>query len=90
MINDENALENEAASKHLDVMTTDDARLDIKSQVKSFANSFHKKCSNKNIYIDALVQEYALCKDTFKKRIQTNPIYRGKEKTNLANISISM
>ncbi|CAF0961340.1 unnamed protein product [Rotaria magnacalcarata] len=78
LINDENALENEAASKHLDVMTTDDARLDIKSQVKSFANSFHKKCSNKNIHIDALIQEYALCKDTFKKRIQTNPIYRDE------------
>jgi hypothetical protein len=58
-------------------MTTDDARIDIKSQVKSFANTFHKKCSNKNTHIDTLIQEYASFKDAFKKRLQTNPIYRG-------------
>jgi hypothetical protein len=58
-------------------MTTDDARLDIKSQVKSFANAFYKKCSNKNIHIDTLIQEYGTFKDSLKKRIQTNPIYRG-------------
>lgn len=59
-------------------MTTDDARVDIKSQVKTFANNFHKKCSNKNIPIDTLVQDYGTFKDTIKKRIQTNSIYRGK------------
>lgn len=78
-MNDEQSLENEAASKHLDVMTTDDARLDIKSQVKIFANNFQKKCSNKNIHIDTLIQEYATFKDALKKRIQTNSIYRGKK-----------
>lgn len=80
MINEESTIENEAASKHLDVMTTDDARLDIKAQVKSFANSFHKKCSNKNIQIETLIQDYASFKDSLKKRIQTNPIYRGKSR----------
>jgi hypothetical protein len=77
LLNDEHALENEAATKHLDLMTTDDARIDIKTQVKQFANSFNKKCSNKNITIDTLIQEYGAFKDTLKKRIQTNQIYRG-------------
>ena len=63
LLNDEHALENEAAIKHLDEMTTDDARLDIKTQVKQFANSFNKKCSNKNITIDTLIQEYGVFKD---------------------------
>jgi hypothetical protein len=78
LLNDENVLENEAAIKHLDVMTTDDARLDIKSQVKNFANNFNKKCSNKTVSIDTLIQDYGAFKDTLKKRIQTNSIYRGK------------
>ncbi len=77
-MNEEQSLENEAASKHLDLMTTDDARIDIKSQVKTFANTFHKKCSNKNIHIDPLIQDYGTFKDTIKQRIQTNSIYRGK------------
>jgi hypothetical protein len=81
LLNEEQTLENEAASKHLDLMTTDDARVDIKSQVKTFANNFHKKSSNKNIPIDTLVQDYGTFKDTIKKRIQTNSIYRGKIKT---------
>lgn len=68
----------EAASKYLDVMTTDDARIDIKNQVKSFANAFNKKCSNKNIPIETLIQDYGQFKDALKKRIQTNAIYRGK------------
>jgi hypothetical protein len=83
-MNDENTFENEAATKHLDVMTTDDARLDIKSQVKNFANNFHKKCSNKNTPIGILIQDYGTFKDSLKKRIQTNSIYRGKE--NFINI----
>jgi len=78
LLNEEQSLENEAASKHLDLMTTDDARIDIKSQVKTFANTFHKKCSNKNIHIDSLIQDYGTFKDTIKQRIQTNSIYRGK------------
>jgi len=78
LINEENVLENDAASKHLDIMTTDDARLDIKSQVKNFANNFNKKCSNKTVSIDTLIQDYGAFKDTLKKRIQTNSIYRGK------------
>ena len=78
LINDEQLLENEAATRHLDTMTTDDARLDIKSQVKSFATSFQKKCANKNVSIDTLIQDYSLFKDTIKKRIQTNSIYRGQ------------
>jgi hypothetical protein len=82
LINEENVLENDAASKHLDVMTTDDARLDIKSQVKNFANNFHKKCSSKNISIETLIQDYGAFKDTLKKRIQTNSIYRGKRISN--------
>jgi hypothetical protein len=77
-MNDENTLENEAATKHLDIMTTDDARLDIKSQVKHFATNFLKKCSNKNVPIETLIQDYAAFKDTLKKRIQTNSIYRGR------------
>jgi hypothetical protein len=81
LVNDESALENEAASKHLDVMTTDDARLDIKSRVKTFANNFHKKCSNKNVHIESLIQEYGTFKDLLKKHIQTNSIYRGKKET---------
>jgi hypothetical protein len=79
-MNEEQTLENEAATKHLDLMTTDDARLDIKSQVKTFANNFHKKCSNKSISIGTLIQDYGIFKDTIKKRIQTNSIYRGKIK----------
>jgi hypothetical protein len=79
LTNDENILENEAAGKHLDVMTTDDARLDIKSQVKNFAINFHKKCSNKNIPIETLIQDYGFFKDALKKRVQTNSIYRGKK-----------
>ncbi|CAF2321638.1 unnamed protein product [Rotaria sp. Silwood2] len=78
LMNEEHVVENEAASKHLDVMTTDDARLDIKSQVKAFANSFHKKCLNKNYQIDTLIQDYGSFKDALKKRLQTNPIYRDE------------
>ncbi|CAF0972879.1 unnamed protein product [Rotaria sp. Silwood1] len=78
LINDEQAVEQEIASKHLDIMTTDDARIDIKSQVKTFANNFHKKCSNKNIHLDTLIQDYGTFKDTLKKRIQTNSIYRDE------------
>jgi hypothetical protein len=73
-----NEEQNDAADKHLDLMNTEDARIDIKSQVKTFANNFHKKCSNKNTSIDILVQEYGTFKDTIEKRIQTNSIYRGK------------
>ncbi len=73
-----NEEQNDAADKNLDLMSTDDARSDIKSQVKTFANNFHKKCSNKNISIDTLVHDYGTFKDTIEKRIQTNPIYRGK------------
>ncbi|CAF1427494.1 unnamed protein product [Adineta steineri] len=78
LLNEQQTLENEAASKHLDLMTTDDARIDIKSQVKTFANNFQKKCSNKNIHIDTLIQDYGAFKDTIKKRIQTNSIYRDE------------
>ncbi|CAF3816415.1 unnamed protein product [Adineta steineri] len=78
LLNEQQTLENEAASKHLDLMTTDDARIDIKSQVKTFANNFQKKCSNKNIHIDTLIQDYGTFKDTIKKRIQTNSIYRDE------------
>jgi hypothetical protein len=78
-MNDEYSLENEAATKHLDLMTTDDARLDIKTQVKSFANNFHKKCSSKNVHIQTLIQDYGAFRDALKKRIQTNSIYRGKQ-----------
>ncbi|CAF3009144.1 unnamed protein product [Rotaria sp. Silwood2] len=78
LINDEQIVENETASKHLDVMTTDDARIDIKSQVKTFANNFHKKCSNKSVHLDTLIQDYGTFKDTTKKRIQTNSIYRDE------------
>jgi len=77
-MNEEQTLENEAANKHLDLMTTDDARIDIKSQVKTFANNFQKKCSNKNLDINILVQDYGIFKDTIKKRIQTNSIYRDE------------
>ncbi|CAF1176831.1 unnamed protein product [Adineta ricciae] len=76
LLNEEQTAENEDASKHLDLMITDDARVDIKSQVKTFANSFHKKCSNKNTNIDVLIQEYGTFKDMIKKRIQTNSLYR--------------
>jgi hypothetical protein len=79
---DENSLENEAAIKHLDIMTTDDARLDIKTQVKTFANTFLKKCSNKNVSIETLIQDYGAFKDGLRKRIQTNLIYRGRKKKN--------
>ena len=58
-------------------MTTDDARLDIKSQVKTFANNFQKRCANKNASVEALIADYAAFKDALKKRIQTSPIYRG-------------
>lgn len=58
-------------------MTTDDARFDIKSQIKTFANSFNKKCSSKNVTIGTLIQEYGTFKDGLKKRIQTHAIYRG-------------
>ncbi|CAF3991680.1 unnamed protein product [Adineta steineri] len=78
LLNEQQTLENEAASKHLDLMTTDDARIDIKSQVKTFATNFQKKCSNKNIHIDTLIQDYGTFKDTIKKRIQTNSIYRDE------------
>lgn len=64
-------------------MTTDDVRFDIKSQIKNFANNFNKKCSNKNVSIGTLIQDYGTFKDTLKKRIQTNLIYRGKTKFNL-------
>ena len=77
MLSDESSIENEAASKHLDIMTTDDARLDIKSQVKTFATHFQKKCS-KNVPIDSLIQEYGAFKDSLRKRIQTNAIYRDE------------
>ncbi|CAF1444269.1 unnamed protein product [Rotaria sordida] len=75
---EEHALEHEAASKHLEIMTTDDARLDIKSQVKTFANNFHKKCANKNIQLDTLIQDYGSFRETLKKRLLTNPIYRDE------------
>lgn len=78
MSNEEHALEQEAANKLLDAMITNNARDDIKSQVKDFAHSFHKKCSNKSIQIDTLIQDYASFKDALKKRIQTNLTYRGK------------
>lgn len=78
LLNDEQSSEDETASKHLDLIATDDARLDIKSQVKTFANSFHKKCSNKTTSIEILVQEYSTFKDTIKKRIQTHTIYRDE------------
>ncbi|CAF3815015.1 unnamed protein product [Adineta steineri] len=86
LMTDEQALENEAASKHLDIMTTDDARLDIKSQVKTFATNFHKKCTNKNVNIDTLIQEYGAFKDSLKKRIQTNPIYRDENEDLLLRV----
>lgn len=60
------------------MLTTEDARVDIKSQVKTFSSHFHKKCTNKNVHLDTLIQEYGTFKDTIKKRIQTNPIYKGK------------
>ena len=82
LLNEEQTAENEDASKHLDLMITDDARVDIKSQVKTFANGFHKKCSNKNTNIDILIQEYGAFKDMIKKRIQTNSLYRGKSLAN--------
>jgi hypothetical protein len=85
LLNDEQTLENEAATKHLDIMTTDDARIDIKSQVKTFANNFNKKCSNKNLSIDTLIQDYGAFKDLIKKRIQTNSIYRGKNQIKFSN-----
>ena len=78
IIGDESSLENEAASKHLDIMTTDDARLDIKQQVKHFATNFIKKCSNKTTSIETLIQDYGAFKDAIKKRLQTNSIYRGR------------
>lgn len=58
-------------------MSSDDARTDLKSQVKMFVNQFQKKCSNKTISIDILVQDYSNFKETITKRIQTNAIYRG-------------
>ena len=78
--NDEQAIEQEAASKHLDTMKTDDARADIKVQVKTFSSHFHKKCMNKNVHIDALIQDYGIFKDALKKRIHTHPIYQRKWK----------
>ncbi|UJR24966.1 hypothetical protein I4U23_006330 [Adineta vaga] len=76
--NEEQTIENEASSKHLDIMTTDDARADIKAQVKTFASHFHKKCSSKTVHIDTLIQEYGTFKDGLKKRIQTNIIYQNE------------
>ncbi|CAF2992972.1 unnamed protein product [Rotaria socialis] len=76
LLNDEQTIENESVSKYLEIIIADDARSDIKSQVKTFANNFHKKCSNKNIRLDTLIQEYGTFTDTIKKRIQTNSIYR--------------
>ena len=58
-------------------MTTDDARLDIKSQVKTFATHFQKRCANKNASVEVLIADYAAFKDALKKRVQTNAIYRG-------------
>lgn len=80
IINDEPSVENEASMRYLDRIKNDAARSDIKSEVKTFANNFHKKCSNKNLSIDALIQEYGTFKDAIKKRIQTHSIYRGKNK----------
>jgi hypothetical protein len=69
-------------------MTTDDVRFDIKNEVKTFANSFHKKCSNKNIHIDTLIQDYGAFKDGLKKRIQTNPIYGSEKFLNKISLNI--
>lgn len=85
IINDEPSVENEAATRYLDRIKNDNARSDIKSEVKTFANSFHKKCSNKNVSIDGLIQEYGTFKDALKKRIQTHSIYRGNH-SNLFSI----
>ena len=62
-MNDDQLSENEKANKHLDIVTTDGARIDIKSQVNTFATQFHKKCSNTNIHIDTLIQDYETFKD---------------------------
>lgn len=78
LVNDDQSVENDAAAKYLDVMTTDDARLDIKQQVKSFALNFSKKCSNKNVSIETLVHDYGQFKDSLKKRIQTSLTYRDE------------
>jgi hypothetical protein len=76
--NDEQHLEQEAANKHLEQMSTDDARLDLKAQVRSFANYFHKKCLNKNIELELLIQEYSAFRETMKKRFLNNTVYHGK------------
>ena len=78
LINDEPTLENEAALRYLDRIKNDNARSDIKSEVKTFANNFHKKCANKNVSIDSLIQEYGTFKDALKKRLQTHSAYRGQ------------
>lgn len=64
--------------KYLDRVKNESARSDIKSEVKIFANNFHKKCSNKNVSIDTLIQDYGGFKDALKKRLQTHSAYRGR------------
>lgn len=78
LLNDDHNSENEEASKYFEFVNNDEARADIKAQVKTFATSFQKKCSNKTSSIDLLVQEYGSFKDSMKKRIQTNPIYQNE------------
>ncbi|CAF1089977.1 unnamed protein product [Didymodactylos carnosus] len=85
LFNDETS-EQDAAYKYLDVMTTDDARLDIKRSVKAFSSNFHKKCLNKNINIDELCQNYSQYKEILKKRIQTNSIYRDENEDLLVRV----
>ncbi|CAF1211670.1 unnamed protein product [Didymodactylos carnosus] len=85
LFNDD-TMEQDAAYKHLDVMTTDDARLDIKRYVKLFSNSFQKKCLNKNVSTDKLCEDYSQFKDNLKKRIQTNSIYKVRVRDYVENI----
>ena len=82
-MNDEQTIEVKTANEYLDGLLTDDARIDIKSQVKTFINIFNKKCSSKTASIESLRDEYGTFFDGIKKRIRTNPIYRS-------NFSISM
>lgn len=78
LLNDEQTLENEDDGKDLDLISTDDARMDMKTQVKNFANSFQKKCANQKMSLDILAEDYANFKEIIAQRMQTNSIYRGK------------
>lgn len=75
--NEEQLIEHEASTKYLDFITNDDVRSDIKAQVKNFAQQFHKKCSNSQIPLENLVQDYATFRDLIKIRVQTHSMYQG-------------